>query len=67
MHFVNELCYTLIISIYLHTFYKPNNAKTWPRTKFKSCFSIKLNKLTDKYSTLDMHGASGVKKGQKNF
>ena len=57
MHFVNELCYTHIISIYLHTFCEPNNVKIKPRTTFKSFFAIKLDKLTDKYSTLDMHGA----------
>ena len=40
---------------YLHTFYKPNNIKTKAGTRIKSDFSIKLDKLTDKYSTLDMH------------
>ena len=41
---------------YLHTFYKPNNIKTKPSTKVKSYFSINLNKLTDKYFTLDTPG-----------
>ena len=41
---------------YVHPFYKPNNIKTKPSTKVKSYFSIKLDKLTDKYSTLDTPG-----------
>ena len=55
MHFLNELCYTSFS--YLHTFYKPNNIKTKSSTKVNSYFSIKFDKLADKCSTLDMHGA----------
>ena len=40
----------------LHTFYKPDYIKTNSSTKVKSYFSFKIDKLPDKYSTLDMHG-----------
>ena len=42
---------------YLYTFYKPNNVTTKPSRKVKSYFRIYLDKETDKYCTLDPHGA----------
>ena len=52
---------------YLLTFYKPKNIKTKPSTKFKTYIQISHNNGTDKYSTLDPHGAKRMKKGWKNF
>ena len=53
---MNCVIYSLYQFSYLHTFYKPNNIKTKPGTKVKTYFQIKLNKKTDKYSTLDSFG-----------
>ena len=40
--FASELCYILIISIFnlLYAFYKTNNIKIKPSTKFKTYFQI---------------------------
>ena len=64
MHCVNELCYILIISIFnfLHKFYKQKST-----AKVKTYFQIYPHKETDKYSTLDPHGAYRMKKAWKNF
>ena len=52
---------------YLLTFYKPKNIKTKPSTKFKTYIQIEHNNGTDKYSTLEPHGAKRMMKGWKTF
>ena len=49
--------YSLFQFSYLHAFYKLNNIITKLSLKVKSYFQRYPNKATDKYSTLDQHGA----------
>ena len=57
VHCANELRYILFQFSYLHAFYKPNNNAKKLSLKVQSYFQSYLNKETDKYSTLDPHGA----------
>ena len=54
---MNCAVYSLYQFSYLHAFYKPNNIITKPSLKVISYFQSYPNKVTDKYSTLDPHGA----------
>ena len=63
VHFVKELCYTLIISIFsflifIH-FTKQITSKQSLAQKWNLILSINPNKLADKYFTFDMHGHKG--------
>ena len=53
---VNCAVYSLYQFSYLNAFYKPNNI-TKLSLKVISYFQSYPNKATDKYSTLDPHGA----------
>ena len=69
MHCANDLCYTLIISIFnflivIH-FTNQITLKPGQCTKVKTYIQILHDKGTDKCSTLDPHGAYRMK-GWKN-
>ena len=52
---------------YFHAFYKPNNITTKLSLKVESYFQSKPKKETDRYSTLEPHGALTMKQGWKKL